>query len=113
MPGPIQSAISGVMNTALAGAVAGKHLQQQREEKEDRLREDLLEEYEDTANKINLGIDEEAKADIDAALNAAPGEDTLLKNYNADYDLAVEARAQDLSVDRLRTYYSNPARQTE
>ena len=29
MPGPIQSGISGVMNTALAGAVAGKHLKEE------------------------------------------------------------------------------------
>ena len=101
------------MNTALAGAVAGKHLKEQQEQKEDALLNDILKNHENMVESSNRGADEEAKADIDAALNAAPGEDWLLKNYNADYDLAVEARAQDISINRLRAYYNSSARQTE
>ena len=117
MPGPIQSAISGVMNTALAGAVAGKHLQQQKEETENKLRGDILEKHEATAEQIDKESKEEAKAEVDAALNAAPGEDTQLgKNLEGlllTYDEAVKDTATDMMTKRLKAYYTNPARQIE
>lgn len=117
MPGPIQSAISGVMNTALAGAVAGKHLKEQQEQKEDALRNTIIENHEAMVKQVGEESIEEARAEVDAALNAAPGEDTQLgKNLEGlelTYDEAVESRASDISVNRLKAYYSNPARQTE
>ena len=131
MPGPIQSAISGGVNATFAGAVAGKHLKEQQEQikeqqeqkkeqqmqKEDALRETILGEHEDLVNKVNEESMKEAEAEVNAALNAVPGKDTRLgKNLEGleiTYDEAVECRAQDIAVDRLRVYYSNPARQTQ
>ena len=117
MPGPIQSAISGVMNTTLAGAVAGKHLKEQHQKTEDALKETIMGELETNVQKVYETSTEQAEAEVNAALEAAPGEDTqlgkTLEGLEITYDEAVKDRVEDIVMERLEDFYKSPLRKTQ
>lgn len=117
MPGPIQSAISGVMNTTLAGAVAGKHLKEQHQKTEDALKETVMSELETNIQKVFETSTKQAEAEVNAALEAAPGEDTQLgkdlEGLLLTYDEAVESQVESIAMKRLDDFYKSPFRKTQ